>query len=114
MSKAARSSTSTCESLSLTPLISSLEDLKTRLAGTGTHLCLHGTDELPYSLFKECIAAGVSKVNVNSWCRDAYVAALQSGLEEGKAYPDALEDAVAAFRAVAEQLCDVFGSSGKA
>ena len=48
--------------------ITSIESLKASLPNTP--ICLHGTDGLPDSLFQSCIAAGVSKVNVNSWARD--------------------------------------------
>lgn len=36
-------------------------------------LVLHGTDDLPDELFKDCIRRGAIKINVNSWARDPQV-----------------------------------------
>ncbi|THU80438.1 aldolase [Dendrothele bispora CBS 962.96] len=96
-------------------------------------LCLHGTDELPDELFKECIKNGVSKLNVNSWARDPYIASLSSSLSppspmpptqnhispnypyhSKKPFPDAIEEATEVFAGVCERMMKVFGSVGKA
>jgi len=90
-----------------------LKDLQGRFKGRTPYLCLHGTDELSDELFHECIANGVSKVNVNSWLRDAYVAALEKGLQT-KTFPEAIDDAIAAMVKEAERFADVLGSTGKA
>ena len=76
-------------------------------------LCLHGTDQLPDELFKECIANGISKVNVNSWARDPYAKTLGSGLQS-KSFPEAVEESTEVFAKVCERFFDVLGSSGKA
>lgn len=42
----------------------SVRELRKTL-GDGIPICLHGTDELPDELFKECIKNGVSKVSLS-------------------------------------------------
>ena len=91
--------------------ITSIESLKASLPNTP--ICLHGTDGLPDSLFQSCIAAGISKVNVNSWARDPYVTSLISGLK-GRSLPDAIEEATEIFARECERFMDVLGSTGKA
>ncbi|KAF8907037.1 aldolase [Gymnopilus junonius] len=76
-------------------------------------LCLHGTDELPDSLFLECIKNGVSKVNVNSWGRDPYAKTLGEGLLS-KPFPDAVESATEIFMKSCDRFFKLFGSAGKA
>ncbi|KAH8110032.1 aldolase [Phellopilus nigrolimitatus] len=90
-----------------------LKDLRSRFAGA-VPLCLHGTDELPDALFTECIANGVSKINVNSWARDPYVKALSTKLANGTPFPEAVEESTEVFAAVCERFIDLFGSAGKA
>ena len=89
----------------------SLKSLKSALPTTP--LCLHGTDGLTGSLFRSCISAGVSKVNVNSGPREGYVANLRSGLRE-LPLPDAIEDATSCFAWECERLMDELGSTGRA
>jgi len=89
-----------------------LLDLHSDFKGT-VPLCLHGTDELPDELFRECISNGVSKINVNSWARDPYVKVLSEGLKS-KPFPEAVEDATEAFARVCERFFTLFGSAGKA
>ncbi|KDR72895.1 hypothetical protein GALMADRAFT_142607 [Galerina marginata CBS 339.88] len=89
-----------------------LKDLHTEFQGK-VPICLHGTDELPDSLFVECIKNGVSKINVNSWCRDPYAKALGQNLLS-KPFPDAVEDATEVFAKNCDRFFTLFGSSGKA
>ncbi|KAF9267218.1 aldolase [Marasmius fiardii PR-910] len=90
-----------------------LRDLRTIFNAQGIPICLHGTDELPDDLFRECVKSGVSKFNVNSWARDLYVKALAAGLQS-KPFPDAVEEATEVFAAVCERFIKLFGSDGKA
>ncbi|KAK1922895.1 ketose-bisphosphate aldolase [Papiliotrema laurentii] len=76
-------------------------------------ICAHGTDELPEELFREMIRRGVSKINVNSWCRDPYVENLAEGLKN-KPFPEAIEDATEVFAKKCEWFFHLFGSAGKA
>ncbi|EJD00009.1 aldolase [Fomitiporia mediterranea MF3/22] len=89
-----------------------LKDLRSRFNGK-VPLCLHGTDELPDELFKECIANGISKININSWARDPYVKTLSEALRS-KPFPEAVEESTEVFAAVCERFFDLFGSTGKA
>ena len=59
------------------------------------------------------IKLGVSKINVNSWCRDPYAASLSAGLVS-KPFPEALEDATEVMATECEKWMKVFGSAGKA
>ncbi|KAJ7285759.1 aldolase [Mycena rebaudengoi] len=90
-----------------------LKALHSTFAGK-VSLCLHGTDELPDALFVECIKNGISKININSWARDPYVAALTSALSAGEAFPDAVEKATEVFSKVCDRFIVLFGSKGKA
>ncbi|KIY44670.1 aldolase [Fistulina hepatica ATCC 64428] len=90
-----------------------LKALSAKFAGK-IPLCLHGTDELSDELFKECIANGISKLNVNSWARDPYVKAFSTALANGTPFPDAVEEATEVFAKECLRLMDVFGSTGKA
>ncbi|KAI5119147.1 hypothetical protein M0805_005226 [Coniferiporia weirii] len=90
-----------------------LKDLRASFNGT-IPLCLHGTDQLPDELFKECITNGVSKINVNSWARDPYVECLTSGLAAGKPFPDAIEESTEVFAEACERFMELFGSAGRA
>ncbi|KAI0317732.1 aldolase [Amylostereum chailletii] len=89
-----------------------LKDLKSRFAGR-VPLCLHGTDQVSDELFRECIANGISKINVNTLAREPYAAALASGLQS-KPFPEAIEDATEAFARVCDECFVLFGSAGKA
>ncbi|EIM86071.1 aldolase [Stereum hirsutum FP-91666 SS1] len=89
-----------------------LKDLHTRFAGE-VPLCLHGTDELPDELFKECIKNGISKINVNSWARDPYAKTLAAGLQS-KPFPDAVEEATEVFAKVCDRFFVLFESKDKA
>ncbi|RDX46531.1 aldolase [Lentinus brumalis] len=89
-----------------------LKDLQKTFKGS-VPLCLHGTDELPDGLFRECIKNGISKININSWGRDVYAKRLSEALAS-KPFPDAVEDATQAFEAVCERFFHLFGSAGKA
>lgn len=123
-----------CLSVSCIPLshVHSLRQLRTTFKGRGIPICLHGTDELPDELFKECVKSGVSKVslrtymsslfcylshisqfNVNSWGRDPYVESLTAGLKS-KPFPDAVEEATEVFAKVCDRFFILFDSVGKA
>ncbi|KZO92031.1 aldolase [Calocera viscosa TUFC12733] len=91
-----------------------LKTLKSTYAHTNTYICLHGTDELPDSLFAESIKNGVTKMNMNSWMRDPYIAAYKQALIDGKPLPDVHTLGVKAFADAAERFFTLFGSAGKA
>lgn len=37
------------------------------------HIVLHGTDDLPDELFRQCVQSGCVKINVNGWAREPQV-----------------------------------------
>jgi len=76
-------------------------------------ICAHGTDEVPDVMFQEMIKRGVSKINVNSWCRDPYAKALGEGLTS-KPFPEATEEATDVFVENCMRFFKLFGSEGKA
>ncbi len=57
------------------------------------YIALHGTDELPDQLWKDCVANGARKFNINSWARDPTMEKIRSGLEKETPLPDIYEDA---------------------
>jgi tagatose 1,6-diphosphate aldolase GatY/KbaY len=78
-------------------------------------LVLHGASGLPADQVQRAIALGVSKFNVNTELRQAYLDALSAALADG-AHPDLLDllrAAVTAMQAVAAAKLQLFGSAGK-
>jgi fructose-bisphosphate aldolase class II len=73
----------------------------------------HGTDELPDHYWPDMIKLGVTKINVNSWNRDPYAAALAKSLAADP-MPNATEDATEQFAKTCAQWMEKFGSAGKA
>ena len=53
-------------------------------------------------------------MNVNSWCRAPFLAAIKAGLEADDPLPDVYEKATAAFQREAERHMHLYGSAGKA
>lgn len=117
----------------------SLKELNKRLEKTQTLICLHGTDDLPDSLFQECIALKCTKVrsnaslvidppprlvsffdmpclqiNVNSWVRDPYMDQIRDGLIAEKPLPDIYEAATEAGAQASERMFRVYGCVNKA
>ena len=79
-------------------------------------LVLHGASGLSDSFIHRSIDCGVRKFNVNTEVREAYLAALQTSLQEERK-PDLIEvmnDAIQAMQAVVVSKLRLFRSSGKA
>lgn len=94
-----------------------IELLKTIREVIGCAISLHGGSGTPAHYFKEAIAVGVSKININSDMRYAFRTELEEQLKNN---PDEyavmklvkpVEDEV---QKVVEERMDIFGSSGKA
>ena len=77
-------------------------------------LVLHGASGLPDAMVERAIALGVSKFNVNTEVRQAYLEALRAGLEGKPDLLDLMKGAVAAMEAVVAEKLNLFGSVGKA
>ena len=78
-------------------------------------LVLHGASGLPESMINQSIKLGVSKFNVNTEVRDAYMDVLKTS--SSLSDPDLLEvmqKAIDAMRSVISGKLQLFGSAGKA
>jgi tagatose 1,6-diphosphate aldolase GatY/KbaY len=77
-------------------------------------LVLHGTSGLPDQMIRRAVSLGVTKFNVNTEIRDAYLDALRLCLGDGAAVEllPVMAAAVAAMQAVIAEKLRVFGSSG--
>jgi len=76
-------------------------------------VCAHGTDELPDSLFAAIRDCGVTKFNVNSWCRDKATAVYGERWPETP-FPDVQDEATEVFAKECERFMNLLGSAGKA
>ncbi|KAG6675893.1 hypothetical protein I3842_15G128500 [Carya illinoinensis] len=88
-----------------------LEDLHTLCLKKGVFLVLHGASGLSKELIKGCIERGVTKFNVNTEVRKAYMDSLNT---PSKDLVDVLASAKEAMKAVVAEKMRLFGSSGKA
>lgn len=78
-------------------------------------LVLHGASGLPEAMVRRSIELGVTKFNVNTEVRAAYVGALQDRFESPQP-PDLLElmqDAIAGMQPIVSAKLQLFGSVGK-
>ena len=76
-------------------------------------IVLHGTNAFDQELFRECVSAGVSKINVNKQLMDPWKEMM--GKRQGfLPITKLMEDSMAIFQKEAERLMDECGSSGKA
>ncbi|KAF8081353.1 hypothetical protein N665_0891s0028 [Sinapis alba] len=89
-----------------------LKELHNLSSKKGAFLVLHGASGLPEKLIKECIENGVSKFNVNTEVRKAYMDALTSSKKTDLV--DLMSTTKAAMKAVIADKIRLFGSAGKA
>lgn len=78
-------------------------------------LVLHGASGLPAEMIRESIRLGVSKFNVNTEVREAYLHALKTAFQAPK-IPDLIQlmdSGVSAMQAVVREKIILFGSAGK-
>lgn len=86
-------------------------------AAIGCAISLHGGSGTPDNFYHEAVAAGISKVNINSDMRFAFRTELENQL---KAHPDEyavvklMDPVIAEVQKVVEYKIDMFGSAGKA
>jgi tagatose 1,6-diphosphate aldolase GatY/KbaY len=79
-------------------------------------LVLHGASGLPEHMVRESIALGITKLNVNTELRGAFIASLRERLVQPES-PDLvvlLDSSVAAMQTVVAEKLRQFGSSGRA
>ena len=91
-----------------------IERLKEIRAAVGVPLVLHGGSGLSDDDFRNCIEAGVSKVNIFTDLCLAGSAAMKSAAERGLDYLECRNEKVAAIKKEAEKKMRLFGSVGKA
>jgi tagatose 1,6-diphosphate aldolase GatY/KbaY len=79
-------------------------------------LVLHGASGLPASMISKSIELGVSKFNVNTEVRKAYVESLKRDLSSTKSRDlvDLMSDAIKDMQAVITEKLQLFGSANKA
>jgi fructose-bisphosphate aldolase class II len=84
-----------------------------REAAGRVRIVLHGTNDFPEHLMRECIGGGVSKVNVNKLVLDDYLVLLK---EKAASLPltTLMEQGVVEAQRLTEWQMDVCGSSGRA
>ncbi|RVW52705.1 D-tagatose-1,6-bisphosphate aldolase subunit GatY [Vitis vinifera] len=88
-----------------------LKELHNLCSKKGVLLVLHGASGLSEKLIKECIERGVTKFNVNTEVRKAYMESLSS---PGKDLVHVMSNAKEAMKAVVAEKMHLFGSAGKA
>ena len=100
------------------PKIIDLDLLKQIREAINCNISLHGGSGTPGHYFRDAVAVGVSKININSDMRVAYRNALEKSLKEN---PDEYsvaklisKDVVTAVQAVVESKIVDFNSAGKA
>lgn len=79
-------------------------------------LVLHGASGLSDDLVHRCIDCGITKFNVNTEVREAYLVALRASVQEDRKPDliDIMKDAIRAMQAVVESKLKLFRSAGKA
>ncbi|KAI1655539.1 aldolase [Daldinia decipiens] len=83
-----------------------------KAVGDRVRLVLHGADPFTEDIFKRCIKAGVSKVNINKGMNKHY-AAVQEEMQ-GKPLTSVIEAGTDRMQAAIEQYMHWLGSAGKA
>ncbi|KAH7134164.1 ketose-bisphosphate aldolase [Dactylonectria macrodidyma] len=80
--------------------------------GDRVHLVLHGADPFDEAIFKRCIAAGVTKININKGMNKHY-ARVQEEMR-GKPLTSVIEAGTEAMQKAIEEYMVWLGSAGKA
>jgi fructose-bisphosphate aldolase class II len=80
--------------------------------GDRVRLVLHGADPFDEEIFKKCIKAGVSKVNINKGMNNHYASVQQE--MHGKPLTSVIEAGTDAMQKAIEQYMHWLGSAGKA
>lgn len=91
-----------------------IDRLREIRSATDTPLVLHGGSGLSDDDFRNCIAAGIAKVNIHTDMCVAGVKALQESIAAGKDYLYVRNDKVDAIRKTICNKISLFGSAGKA
>lgn len=88
-----------------------LERIQVQLQGK-VHVALHGTNTFKPDLMKRCIAAGISKINVNRLALDNYFEHLKGNV--GKlSYTTLMEQGTEQVKRQTMEWMEICGSAGK-
>lgn len=90
--------------------------LKEIRAAIDCNISLHGGSGTPGHYFKDAVAVGVSKVNINSDMRVAFRTTLERELKENPdefAVMKLMDEVIGSVQRVVEEKIDMFGSAGK-
>lgn len=82
--------------------------------GGRVRIALHGTNGFPQDLLRQCIAAGVSKVNVNRLVLDDYYIHLRSDEARALAHTALIEQGTEKVVELTKRWMQICGSAGKA
>lgn len=100
------------------PKVLDLDLLKQLRKATDCNISLHGGSDTPGHYFRDAVAIGVTKININSDMRFAYRTTLEKVLadnpNEYSVSKLISKEVVAAVQAVVESKLDDFNSAGKA
>lgn len=77
-------------------------------------IALHGTNGFPEHLLRRCIAAGVSKVNVNRLVLDDYYEHLYTNASKRAAHTTLIEEGAKNVINLTKRWMHVCGSAGQA
>ena len=94
-----------------------IELLKQIRAAIDCNISLHGGSGTPGHYFRDAVAVGVSKVNINSDMRVAFRDTLEKELDDNKteyAVVKLMDKVIDAVQAVVEEKIDMFNAAGKA
>jgi fructose-bisphosphate aldolase class II len=93
-----------------------IELLKKIREAVGCNISLHGGSGTPEHYFKDAVAVGVSKININSDMRIAFRKTLEKVLKDNPdqfAVIKLMDEVIRAVQGVVEDKIDMFGSAGK-
>jgi fructose/tagatose bisphosphate aldolase len=82
--------------------------------GGRVRIALHGTNGFPEELLQRCIAAGVSKVNVNRLVLDDYYEYVYANVPKKVAHTTLIEVSTQQVIDLTKRWMQVCGSAGKA
>lgn len=100
-----------------TPKTLDIELLKKIRDKIDCYISLHGGSGTPAHFFREAVAVGVSKININSEMRRAFRTNLEKALHDNPdeyAVPKIEDPVIESVQKVVEEHMDIFGSTGKA
>lgn len=90
-----------------------LKKVSHTLQSEGIPVVLHGTNDFDAELFRECVASGARKINVNKVVAQDYYKYTEENFGK-KELTKVIEEGIDKFQASVEACMDALGSSGRA